>query len=98
MIKHLRLLKKSASLARSKILATQDKSASGSGIKNEYISNKELSEDLLKPIIRKCKKRQLHSPFIDNIWVADLADMQLISKFNKGFRFLCDIEIYSKYA
>ena len=30
---------------------------------------------------------------------ADLADMQLISKFNKGFRFLlCVINIFSKYA
>ena len=35
-------------------------------------------------------------PFIDNIWVADLADMQLISKFNKGNPFLlCVIGIYS---
>ena len=33
------------------------------------------------------------------MWGADLADMQLISKFNKGFRFLlCLIDIYSKYA
>ena len=24
--------------------------------------------------------------------------MQLISKFNKGFRFLCVIDIFSKYA
>ena len=30
---------------------------------------------------------------------ADLADAQLISKFNKGFRFLlCVIDIFSKYA
>ena len=30
---------------------------------------------------------------------ADLADMQLISKFNKGFRFLlCVIDFFSKYA
>ena len=30
---------------------------------------------------------------------ADLADVQLISKFNKGFRFLwCVIDIFSKYA
>ena len=37
--------------------------------------------------------------FIDNIWGADLADMQLISKFNEGFRFLlCVIHIYSKYV
>ena len=30
---------------------------------------------------------KVHSLFIDNICGADLADMQLISKFNKGFRF-----------
>ena len=31
--------------------------------------------------------------------IADLADMQLIRKFNKGFRFLlCVIDIFSKYA
>ena len=42
--------------------------ASGSGIKNKNISNKELAEELHKPIIRKVKKRKVHSPFIDNIW------------------------------
>ena len=37
--------------------------------------------------------------FKDNIWGADLADMQLISKFNKGIRFLlCVTHIFSKYA
>ena len=55
--------------------------------KNQIISNKELAEGLHKPVIRKLEKRKIHSPFIDNIWGADLADMQLISKFNKGFRF-----------
>ena len=56
-------------------------------------------EELQKPIIRKFKKRRVHSTFKDNIWGADLADMQLISKFNKGFRFLlCIIYIFSKYA
>ena len=34
-----------------------------------------------------------------NIWGADLADRQLITKLSKGFRFLlCVIKIYSKYA
>ena len=56
-------------------------------------------EELHKPIIRKFNERKVHSPFIDNIWGADLSDMQLISKFNKGFRFLlCVIDIYSKYV
>ena len=33
------------------------------------------------------EKRKVYSGFRDNIWAADLADMQLISKFNKRFRF-----------
>ena len=44
-------------------------------------------KELHKPIIRKFNKRKLHSPFIDNIWSADLGDMQLISKFNKNLGF-----------
>ena len=40
-----------------------------------------------------------YSAFKDNIWGADLADMQLISKFSKGFRYLlCVFDIFSKYA
>ena len=71
---------------------------SGSDIKNEIISNKELADELRKPIIRNFNKRKVHLPIIDNIWVADLACMQLISKFDKGFRFLlCVPDIYSKY-
>ena len=43
--------------------------------------------------------RKLYSSFRDNIWGADLAEMQLLSKFNKGFRvLLCVIDIFSKYA
>ena len=63
------------------------------------LSNEELAGELHKPIIRKFEKIKVHSSFIDNIWGADLADIQLISKFNKEFRFLlCVIDIYSKYA
>ena len=70
-----------------------------SGNKNKNISNKKLAEELHKPIIRTFNKRKVQSPFIDNIWLADLADMQLISKFNERFRFLlCVIDIYTKYA
>ena len=75
-------------------------SVSGSGVANNEIKrNLYLAEELHKPIIRKLKKRNAYSGFKDNIWGADLADMQLISKFNKGFRFLlCVIDIFSKYA
>ena len=44
-------------------------------------------------------KKEVYSGFQENIWGADVADMQLISKFNKGFRsLLCIIDIFSKYA
>ena len=64
-----------------------DKKSYDSGIKNENISNKELAEELHKPIIRNFNKRKVHSPFTDNSCGEDLAYMHLISKFNKGFRF-----------
>ena len=61
--------------------------------------NKELAEELLKPVIRKLKEREVNWTFMINIWAADLADMQLINKSNKGFRYLlCLIDIYSKYS
>ena len=56
-------------------------------VRNEIVSNIKLAEDLHKPIIRKFNKKTVQSLFIDNIWGADLADMQLISKFNKGVPF-----------
>ena len=61
--------------------------------------NDQLAEELQKPFIRKFKETMVYSRFKDNVWGADLADMQLISKLNKRFRFLlCVIDIFSKYA
>ena len=75
-----------------------DKKTKGSGIVNNK-ENIQLADKLQKPIIRKFKKRKVYSGFKDNIWGVDLADMQLLSKFNKWFRFLlCVIDIYSRYA
>ena len=44
--------------------------------------NQQLAEELQKPIIRKFEKRNAHSLLKDNILGANLADMELISKFN----------------
>ena len=58
-----------------------------------------MAEELHKPIIKKFEKRKVQAAFKDNIWGADLADMQLLSRYNKGIRFLlCVIDIFSKYA
>ena len=68
------------------------KKSSGSGAKhvNTKITpqNQQLAEELYKPIIRKFGKRKIHVAFKDNIRGADLADMQILSKCNKGIRFL----------
>ena len=75
-----------------------DKKSSGSGVKLTS-QNKQLANELHKPIIRKFEKRRAYSTFKNNISAADLADMQLLSKYNKGIRFLlCVIDIFSKYA
>ena len=59
-----------------------DKKSSGSGITNE--PNYQLADELHKPIIRKFWKRKVYSSFRNNIWGVDLADMQSLSKYNKG--------------
>ena len=70
------------------------------GVANKEIKqNLQLANKLHKPIIRKIKQRKVYFRFKDNIWGADLADMQLIRTFNKGIRFLlCVIDSFSKYA
>ena len=76
-----------------------DKKTAGSGIKNEIKENQQLANELHNLVIRKFNKRKVYSAYKDYIWDADLADMQLICKFNKEFRFsLCVIDIVSKFA
>ena len=63
------------------------------------MSNQKLALKLHKPIIRKFEKRKVESSYIDNIWGAGLAAIQLISEFSKGICFLlCIIDIISKHA
>ena len=74
-----------------------DKESSGDSIISE--ANYQLEDELHKPIIRKLKKRKIYSSFKNNIWGADLANMQSLSRYNKGIRYLlCAIDLFSKYA
>ena len=66
-----------------------DKTTLRRALKSEVMPNQQLAEELHKPIIKKCEKRKVYSSFMNNILGVDLADMQLIKKFNKGFRFYC---------
>ena len=54
----------------------------------------QLAKELYKPVTRNFKKRKVYSGIKENIWGADLVDKQLISKFNKGFRFSCVLFIF----
>ena len=73
-----------------------DKKSSGSDIANE--PNYQLANELHKSSIRKFKKK-VYLSFRDNIWGVDLADMQSLSKYNKGIKyFLCAINLFSKYT
>ena len=67
--------------------------------KGSGIENKQLAEELYKPIIKNFKRRKVYSSFKDNIWGVDLADMTLVSKFNKGVEYLlCVIDLFSRYV
>ena len=74
-----------------------DKKSSGSGIANE--PNYQLANEINKQFFRKFKRIKVFSYFRDNIWGVDLADMEPLSKYNKGIKYLlCAIDFFSKYA
>ena len=74
-----------------------DKKSMGSGIARD--SSSVLADELHKPVTTKFNKRKVYSQFKDNIWGVDLADMQSLSRKNKGIKYLlCAIDFYSKYA
>ena len=77
-----------------------DKKSTGSGIVNNDIKeNLQLAKELHNPVIRNFKKRTVYSRFKDNVWGADLADMQSLSKYNKGIKYLlCTMFFFRKHA
>ena len=56
-----------------------------------------MADELHKPIIRKFEKRKVYSSFRENICGVDLVDMQSLSRYNKGIRYLlCAIDLFIK--
>ena len=52
-----------------------------------------------KPVIKKFKKRKVYVNGIDEIWAADLVDMQAFSEFNDGIKYLLAIiDVFSKFG
>ena len=74
-----------------------DKKSSGSGIAT--VLNYQLANELHRHTIRTFKRKKIYSSFRDNIWGVNLADMQSLSKYNRGIRYLlCAVDLFSKYA
>ena len=59
----------------------------------------ELANELHKPIRHKFPKRKVFAKNIDDIWAADLVEMNTLSKFNKGYKYLLTvIDVFRKYG
>ena len=66
---------------------------------SKIIWNDQLAEELHKPVRKNFTKRRVMVSKIDEIWAADLVDMQKISRDNKGYKYLLTvIDVFSKYG
>ena len=74
-----------------------DKKSRGSGVATE--PNYQLTNEFHKQIIRKFKRQKVYSSFRQNIWGVDSGDMQSMSKYIRGIKYLlCAIDLFSRYA
>ena len=68
----------------------------GLGVENH---NKILSEELHKPKRKNYPRRKIIVNYINEIFAADLVEMQKFAKLNRGYRYLLTcIDIFSKFA
>ena len=66
---------------------------------SEISVNEQLAEEFHKPVIKKFKSRKVCARFKDNIWAADLAEIESFSTKNKSVKYLlCIIDVFTKYA
>ena len=68
-------------------------------IKKNLKFTDDLAEELYKPVTGKFQRRHVNVNSIDEIWAADLIDMQAFSKDNNGIKYLLTvIDIFSKFV
>ena len=61
--------------------------------------NEQLAEQLHKPVIKKFKRREVYAGFKENIWAADLAEIESLSSKNKNVKYLLSvINVFAKCA
>ena len=60
---------------------------------------KTLVKELLKPKLKRFKRRHVSSLGVDRIWTADLADMQKYARQNKGYKYIVVVlDVFSRYS
>ena len=75
----------------------------GLGVKKKNAKNLDtweaLANELHKPIKRNFTKRRVIAHNVDDIWCSDLVDMQKLSKWNRGYKYLLMVlDLFSKYG
>ena len=60
--------------------------------------NKELAEELHKPVIKKIKRKRVYARLKGNIWAADLAEIWSLLYLNHDLKLLCMIDVFTNYA
>ena len=61
--------------------------------------NDQLPNELHRQIIKQFTRTKIDSSYGGNIWDVDVADMQYLSKYNKGIKYLlCAVDPFSKYV
>ena len=75
------------------------KRASGATSKRRADVSEGLAQELQKPVIKKFNRMKVYVRFKDNIWAADLAEMESLSSKNQDVKYLlCVIDVFTKYA
>ena len=69
------------------------------GANVKYLNeNEQIPDELHKPVTKKLKKN-IYARFKDNIWAADLTEMESMYCKNKNINIsLCVIDVFTKYA
>ena len=61
--------------------------------------NEKVTKESHEPVIKKFKRRKFYAGFKDNLWAAELPEMESLSSKNKNVRYLlCVKDIFTKYA
>ena len=82
-----------------KLINVKVKFRLGHPVKKILKFTNELAEELHKPVSKKFERRRVNVEGIDEIWAADLIDMQAFSKQNKEIKYLLTIiDVFSKFV